>query len=81
MPLNAMLMQELEMEAQTTRRLLERVPEGRMDWRPHPRSRTLGELAMHIATVPAAVAALAAQASPRPRAGRSSVSTGCCWTC
>lgn len=64
MPLNAMLMQELEMEAQTTRRLLERVPEGRMDWRPHPRSRTLGELAMHIATVPAAVAALAAQASP-----------------
>lgn len=64
MPLNAMLTQELEMEAQTTRRLLERVPEGRMDWRPHPKSRSLGELAMHVATVPAAVAALAAQPSP-----------------
>lgn len=64
MPMNEALMQGLEMEAQTTRRLLERVPEGRLDWRPHPKARALGELAMHVATVPAAVAALAAQPSP-----------------
>lgn len=64
MAINEMLIQELEMEAQTTRRLLERIPEGRMEWRPHPKSRTLGELATHVATVPAAVAALAALPSP-----------------
>lgn len=64
MSMQEQLWQELEMEAQTTRRLLERVPEGKMDWRPHPRARTLGELATHVAVVPAAVVALAALPSP-----------------
>ena len=40
---------ELDHEMATTRRLLARVPAGRAGWRPHPKSRTLGELAMHIA--------------------------------
>lgn len=58
------LLQELEQEAQTTRRVLERVPDDRLDWRPHETARTLGELAMHVAIVPGAVAELAASPSP-----------------
>jgi uncharacterized damage-inducible protein DinB len=58
------MLQELELEAQTTRRVLERVPDDRLSWRPHPKARSLGQLAFHIATVPARVAALAALPSP-----------------
>jgi uncharacterized damage-inducible protein DinB len=58
------MLQELEQEAQTTRRVLERVPEDRLAWRPHPKARTLGELALHVAIVPGGVAALAASESP-----------------
>jgi uncharacterized damage-inducible protein DinB len=58
------MLQELERETLTTRRVLERVPSERLSWRPHPKARTLGELAMHIATVPAAVAELVALESP-----------------
>jgi uncharacterized damage-inducible protein DinB len=53
------MLQELEQETQTTRRVLERVPGDRLTWRPHQKSRTLGQLALHIATVPAGVAELA----------------------
>jgi uncharacterized damage-inducible protein DinB len=55
------IIQELEAEAATTRRVLERVPESRFDWSPHPKSRTLGTLAMHIAGNPGSVMALASQ--------------------
>ena len=58
------MLQELERETLTTRRVLERVPSERLSWRPHPKARTLGELAVHIATVPAAVAELVALESP-----------------
>ena len=58
------LLEELEREARTTRRVLERVPEDRLAWRPHERARSLGELAMHVAIVPGAVAELIASASP-----------------
>jgi uncharacterized damage-inducible protein DinB len=55
------LLQELEQEAQTTRRVLERVPDNQLAWRPHKKARTLGELALHVASVPGAVAAIASQ--------------------
>lgn len=55
------MMQELEQEAQTTRRVLERVPDDQLAWRPHPTARTLGELALHVAIVPGGVAELAKQ--------------------
>ena len=58
------ILQELEQEAQTTRRLLERVPEERLTWRPHAKARTLGELALHVATVPGGVAEFVSQPSP-----------------
>jgi uncharacterized damage-inducible protein DinB len=57
------LLQELEQEAQTTRRVLERVPDNQLAWRPHEKARTLGELALHIAMVPGAVAELVATQS------------------
>ena len=58
------MLRELEQEALTTRRVLERVPDEHLAWRPHPKARTLGQLAMHIAIVPGAVAALGASPSP-----------------
>jgi len=58
------MLQELEQEAQTTRRVLERVPDDRLTWRPHERARTLGELALHVAIVPGGVAELVASPSP-----------------
>jgi uncharacterized damage-inducible protein DinB len=58
------MLQELEQEAQTTRRVLERVPDNQLAWRPHEKARTLGELALHVAIVPGAVAELVASQSP-----------------
>ncbi len=43
---------EFDRESATTRKLLERVPDGKLDWAPHPKSFTLGKLAMQIATLP-----------------------------
>jgi uncharacterized damage-inducible protein DinB len=48
----ALLFPDLDAEISTTRRMLERVPNGKEDWRPHPRSRTLGELSTHVAQLP-----------------------------
>ena len=54
------LLAELEQEATTTRRVLERVPQEHLAWKPHPKSMSLGQLALHVATVPGMVAELAA---------------------
>ena len=43
---------ELEREAAATRRVIERVPEGRDDYKPHERSMPLGRLATLVATMP-----------------------------
>jgi uncharacterized damage-inducible protein DinB len=53
------LLNELRQEAEPTKRLLERVPEDRLDWRPHPKSMTLGQLALHVATIPGNLSRLA----------------------
>jgi uncharacterized damage-inducible protein DinB len=52
---------ELEQEAHATRRVLERVPQEHLSWKPHARSFSLGQLALHVATIPGNVAALVAQ--------------------
>jgi len=57
------MLQELEQESQTTRRVLERVPDNQLAWRPHEKARTLGELALHIAIMPGSVAELVATQS------------------
>ena len=54
------LLAELEQEADTTRRVLARIPEAHLSWKPHPKSMSLGQLALHVATVPGNVAQLAA---------------------
>lgn len=46
------LLPEFDHEMGTTRRLLERVPEGELAWKPHERSMSLGELSGHIANLP-----------------------------
>jgi uncharacterized damage-inducible protein DinB len=58
------MLAELEQEAQTTRRVLERVPNHQLAWRPNEKARTLGELALHVAIVPGGVAELVASPSP-----------------
>ena len=54
------LLAELEQEAETTKRVLERIPQAHLTWKPHPKSMSLGQLALHVATVPGNVAELAA---------------------
>jgi uncharacterized damage-inducible protein DinB len=46
-----LLLGDLDAELQTTRRLLERVPDEQLGWKPHPRSWSLGELASHLANL------------------------------
>jgi len=53
------MLMELDQEAQTTKRVLDRIPEDKLSWKPHPRAFSLGQLALHIASVPASVTAAA----------------------
>jgi uncharacterized damage-inducible protein DinB len=55
------LLSELDEEARTTRLVLGLVRDEHLAWRPHPRARTLGQLALHVAQLWGGVAALAAQ--------------------
>jgi uncharacterized damage-inducible protein DinB len=43
---------EFLQEAKTTERVLQRVPSDKLAWKPHPKSLSLGQLALHIAVVP-----------------------------
>ena len=43
---------EFDSEMASTRRLLERLPADKLDWKPHGKSRSLGELATHVAELP-----------------------------
>ena len=54
------LVNELEQEAATTRRVLERVPND-LSWKPNPKSMSLGQLAMHVATIPGGVSGIVRQ--------------------
>ncbi len=53
MPFTDLLLPEFDEEMAATRRMLERVPDGRPAWQPHTRSMTLGRLATHVAEIPA----------------------------
>ncbi len=50
--LNQPLIAELKHEAASTKRILERVPEDKFNWKPHEKSMTLGRLASHVAELP-----------------------------
>jgi uncharacterized damage-inducible protein DinB len=60
------LLNEMDMEAQATARVLERVPQEHLSWRPHPKSFSLGQLALHVATIPGMVAGMIALDSMEP---------------
>jgi uncharacterized damage-inducible protein DinB len=53
MPIAKTILAEFNHETANTRRVLERIPEEHAAWRPHPKSYSLGDLALHIASLPA----------------------------
>ena len=52
MPINQALLAEFDQEMATTRKTLERVPENKFTWKPHPKSGTMIWLAGHVANIP-----------------------------
>ncbi len=52
MEIREMLLPEFEEEMKKTRTMLERVPEGKQDYKPHEKSMPLGKLAAHTARLP-----------------------------
>ena len=53
------LINELRQEAVTTKRVLERIPEEKLTWKPHETSLSLGQLSLHVASIPGNVTRLA----------------------
>lgn len=47
----SLVLGDADKELSSTRRVLERFPDGKGDWQPHVKSRTLGQLAAHVATL------------------------------
>jgi uncharacterized damage-inducible protein DinB len=56
MTMAQMFLAEFETQAPITRKFLERLPEDKLTWKPHAKSLTAGQLAYHLATVPAGIA-------------------------
>lgn len=52
MEIGRMLLPEFDQEMKNTRTMLERVPEGKQDYKPHEKSMPLGRLAAHVARMP-----------------------------
>jgi uncharacterized damage-inducible protein DinB len=52
MGINESFIAELQQEVQATKKLLERVPLDKADWKPHEKSMSLGRLAFHVAEIP-----------------------------
>jgi uncharacterized damage-inducible protein DinB len=55
------VLEEMTREAGSTRRVLERVPPDKLSWRPHQKSKSIGELAWHVASIPGRMAKLVQQ--------------------
>ena len=73
MKMTEMFLAQLEREVPLCRRALERVPEGKNDWKPHEKSMQMGYLAALVATVPGWIAMVINQDSldfaPADRSG------------
>lgn len=52
MNLNELLLPEFEREMENTRKTIERIPEDKLSWKPHPKSWSLAELVTHICNLP-----------------------------
>lgn len=55
------ILEELSRESVATRRMLERVPQEHLGWKPHTKSKSLGELAWHVAAIPRRMAQICLQ--------------------
>jgi uncharacterized damage-inducible protein DinB len=55
------MLSEFRKEAAVTNRVLDRVPADKLSWKPHPKSMFLGQLAIHIASVPGGLAKITQQ--------------------
>ena len=55
-PIPEALAAEVVQESMTTRKVLERETEDKLSWRPHPKSMSLGTLALHVAVIPGRLA-------------------------
>jgi uncharacterized damage-inducible protein DinB len=69
MSVSQAFLQEFDQEAKTTRRVLERVPADKLAWKPHAKSMSLGELAMHTAQTPGLICGWACQEETKFDAG------------
>jgi uncharacterized damage-inducible protein DinB len=61
MPIARTILGEFNHEMANTRKVLERIPEEQAGWKPHPKSYSLGELALHIANIPTWVVSVVKQ--------------------
>jgi uncharacterized damage-inducible protein DinB len=55
MSLIQLFLRELEMESNTTRKMLQRVPDDKYDWKPHEKSMSIRSLTTHIAELPTGI--------------------------
>jgi uncharacterized damage-inducible protein DinB len=53
------MLNEFREETAITRRVLDRVPADKLSWRPHPKSMSLGQLCLHVASIPGALSKIA----------------------
>lgn len=60
------LLDEFEQQAPVTRRFLERLPDDKLTWKPHEKSMTAGQLALHIANVPGGIIRFVQASSGQP---------------
>jgi uncharacterized damage-inducible protein DinB len=47
------MIREIEHEGSQTKKILERIPIDKFNWKPHEKSREIGQLAIHVAQIPA----------------------------
>ncbi len=52
MNIKDLLLTEFDQEAEGTRKVLARIPEDKFGWKPHPKSKTLSQLSIHVANLP-----------------------------
>ncbi|MBC7924907.1 MAG: DinB family protein [Bryobacteraceae bacterium] len=61
MTLAQSMLAEFEQESHITRKFLERLPEDKLSWKPHVKSMSAGQLALHIAMTPGGIVEMARQ--------------------
>jgi uncharacterized damage-inducible protein DinB len=71
MTIGQTLLPEFDQEMANTRRMLECVPEEKLDWKPHAKSSSLGKLASHLAIMPAFAAMIVHGQGKRPTEAKS----------